>query len=421
MNYLFEHCYTVTPEWEVLVDQAVVISDGKITAICPQAEIMSVVNPSVEYETIDCRGKLLIPGFINAHCHVPMTLLRGYGEGRSLHDWLFNCIFPYEKLLTGEDCFWGTKLGIAEMLASGVTSFSDMYMFAPDVIRAVQETGIKANISAFPSSIEQIAALKLGDRVSMDIAYHAVYTGSPDVLATTCQLASAYNCHIQVHVSETIKENTDWLAQTGKTPTHYLADCGLFKQPTIAAHCVHLNQQDIELMHRFGVHPCHCPSANLKLGSGIADVRAWLSAGLTACLGTDGPASNNNLNMLEEIHLAAMLQKGYHQDPLCMTPSDVLKMTTVNGARAQGRLNTGVMQVGYDADLALWDLNSAHTQPLYDILAALVYAAQSSDLELTMVQGDILYRQGKYLTMDLSEIIANCQRIKEQKLLEISQ
>ncbi len=418
MNYLFKNCYTVTPDWDLLTEQCVLVEDGKISSILPSAELNNKVQLPEQLEIIDCTDQLLIPGFVNAHCHVAMTLLRGYGSERALHQWLFDYILPFEDEMSGEDCYWGAKLGIAEMLASGITSFSDMYMFVWDITKAINESGIKANVCAFSddadSFAKQLASLNT-DKIRMDMAYHAVYTGNPKKLTNIVELADKYNCHVQVHVSETIKENEDWLNETGQTPTAYLADFNLFSHPTIAAHCVHLNDEDIEIMKKYNVHPCHCPSANLKLGSGIADVRKWLSADLKACIGTDGPASNNNLNMLEEIHFAAMLQKGLHRDPTCLTPKQVLKMATINGALAQGRTNTGSMEIGYAADLTLWDLRHAHTQPLNDVLCALVYSANASDLRMNMVDGEILYFDGEYKTIDLPEVIANCQRIKQEK------
>ncbi|NLC88693.1 MAG: amidohydrolase [Clostridiaceae bacterium] len=384
-------------------------------------------------EIYDGSDKVMIPGFVNAHCHVPMTLLRGYGEGLALHDWLEKRIYPFEDLLTGEDMYWGSLLGIAEMLQSGVTSFNDMYMCIENIGRAVVESGIKANLSRSLAGGPQdkfklMAAYRETERalemsaashglLLIDAGLHAEYSSVASLTGELLDYAKERKLRMQVHLSETLKEHEECkLRHQGKTPTAYFADLGLFDVPTVAAHGVYLETGDLEILRNYDVTLCHCPTSNLKLGSGIARLRAWKEHGIRISLGTDGASSNNNLNMLEEITMASYVQKGLERDPLFLSTAELLQMASFNGALSQGRRDTGNLAAGLAADLTIVDFSAPHMQPVYNPADNLFTTAQSSDIALTMVNGKVLYRDGSWPTLDIEQIIWQARRIRDEKL-----
>ncbi len=457
-NYrkLLFHNFTIIDEnFACIPNQDVLVEDGKIKEISTtktiavdkktrkENKLASGIwfSPTDNLVVIEGKGKrVLSPGFVNAHCHVPMVLLRGYGENLNLHDWLYTRIFPYEEVMTTEDMYWGALLGITEMLACGVTSFSEMYMDIPVIAEAAYTAQIKCNICQ-PGNIKQTeATLELvpqlkaklkaqnpeinyadaSELITVDSGFHAVYTGTPEIVEVSTGLAKKHNLQMQLHLSETAKENEDCQTEHGVSPAEFMVQNGLFATRTTAAHCVHLSATDMTLLKEHNVFPCHCPSSNFKLGSGFADVKAWLEAGLTPCLGTDGAASNNNLNILEELHLAAMLAKGLHRDATCLTTTELMRIATVNGAKAQGRLNTGLIKEGFEADLVVFDLDTPHTQPVFDPLANIIYSAQASNVRLTMVQGRVLYNKGKYFTLNPKQIIRKCLELKAERQAQIA-
>ncbi|HZJ90074.1 MAG TPA: amidohydrolase [Oscillospiraceae bacterium] len=384
-------------------------------------------------ERYDGSNKVMIPGFVNAHCHVPMTLLRGYGEGLALHDWLEDRIYPFEDHMTEEDMYWGSLLGIAEMLQSGVTSFNDMYMRIEGIGRAVLESGIKANLgrslaggpndkfkltAAYRETEKALELSKTSNGLLViDAALHAEYSSAPSLAGELLDYAKERKLRMQVHLSETLKEHEECkIRHQGKTPTEYFADLGLFDLPTVAAHGVYLEDSDLEILRNYDVTLCHCPTSNLKLGSGIARLRAWKEYGIRISLGTDGASSNNNLNMLEEITLASYVQKGVERDPLFLSTAELLKMASFNGALSQGRSDTGSLAAGMAADLTIVDFSAPHMQPVYDPTDNLFTTAQSSDIALTMVNGKVLYRDGSWPTLDIEQIIRQAQRIRDEKL-----
>ncbi|MDR3149068.1 MAG: amidohydrolase [Oscillospiraceae bacterium] len=351
--------------------------------------------------------KLLIPGLINSHCHVPMTLLRGWGEGLPLDRWLNERIFPFEAQLTDEDVYYGSLAGIAEMLACGVTNFYEMYDHCGAIADAVDCTGIKCRPSRallcfdgapLSGSLREREALDLFERASKsalitpEVAIHAEYTSYEGYVRDAAKLAKSLNASVHVHVSETRKEHEECIARHGVTPTAYFARCGLFDVPATAAHCVWVTDEDIKILRDYGVTVSHNPSSNLKLNSGYAPVRKMLDAGITVALGTDGAASNNNLNMFEEIHLAALIN-GF-------APAEVLKMA----------LRGNEISIGKPADIAVIDLDKPHLRPNHDILANLVYSVQSSDVETTIVSGKVVYENGKPSKFNLAEALDYADR-----------
>lgn len=383
----------------------------------------------------DMHGKLLIPGLVNAHCHAAMTVLRGAGSGLPLHNWLFDCIFPLEDRLMQipNGIRIGTELAILEMLASGITSFSDMYMQPETYADVVIQSGIKANIcgvvralypeETFADSIRVKHSLALFDkyhgaadgRLLVDFCMHAEYTCTDRIVRPYSELCAQRGGRMQLHLSETKAEHEECKQRhNGMTPAEYFLSMGTFDSPCAAAHCVWCEPRDLEIFRDKGVFPVHNPGSNMKLGSGFAPVPEMLRAGIPVALGTDGTASNNNLNMFEEMHLAALLHCGNSYDATAMLPDQVFSMATVNGARLQGRDDTGTLQVGKKADIVAIDLTKPHMRPSFDALSTLCYQAQASDVSMTMVDGKILYEDGKYYTMDADRIYADFDRILKE-------
>ena len=388
-------------------------------------------------ETYNGENKVVLPGFFNNHCHVPMTLLRGYGEGLPLHRWLAEKMFPFEAKLTGEDIYWGSLLGIAEMIKSGVVSFTDMYFEIEMMAQAVSESGIKVNLShglsynsKKPSIFElqgykdterllDIASRDKAGRLKIDIGLHAEYTSRESLVREVAHYARERNLIVHTHLSETQGEHDNCKLKYGKTPAEYFAECGLFDQPTTAAHCVWVEDSDIEIIKSKGVVPVHCPSSNMKLGSGFAPIKQMIEAGIPVTIGTDGASSNNNLNMVEEIYLAAMINKGSTQDPEFMYPAQLLKLATINGARAQDREDCGFIKVGNKADLVIFDMDKPHLQPVFDELANILYSGQSDDICMTMIDGQIVYKDGEFKTIDIEKVMHKAVGIKERILSEL--
>ncbi|MBQ6594387.1 MAG: amidohydrolase [Clostridia bacterium] len=378
----------------------------------------------------DMTGKLLIPGLINCHCHAAMVLLRGVGSDLPLDRWLFEEMMPVEDRLTREEITAGNELAMMEMLASGVTSFSDMYL-EPDTAVAVNEQiGMKMNLcrvvqafdpeETYDQSWRAVESFRLFDtwhgaqngRVRIDFGIHAEYTINEKVVTGYTSQAAGYRARgacMQLHLSETQKEHEEGIGRRGMTPAAWFEKVGAFRLPTAAAHCVAVSEEDIGILLRNGVSPIHNPTSNMKLGSGFAPVTEMLEKGLNVALGTDGAASNNNLNMFEEMHLAAIIHNGHRRDPVIMPPETVLRMATVNGAKLQGRADTGRLEVGMKADIVAVDLGRAHMYPFFEPMAMLVYSAQASDVCMTMVDGRILYEDGRYLTLDERKVMADAR------------
>ena len=371
---------------------------------------------------IDGKGNLLIPGFYNTHCHAAMTIFRGYGEDLPLDRWLNEKIFPAEDRLTHASVRVGAELAIAEMLSNGIVSFSDMYMFEDAVAEAVVETGIKANLSRCivsftdedPSKDSRVAeSLALASRyhgmddgrVRIDMSLHAEYTNTERMSRYVAALAKERGFGIQVHISETEKEHLEAMTRRGgRTPCEFFAECGLFDVPVTAAHCVWLSDNDCSIFAQKGVSIAHNPVSNLKLGSGVMSLRKMLDAGINVTLGTDGTASNNNLDILKEMQYAVLLAKGISRRPESVTAAEMLPIATVNGARAQGRDNCGRIETGYRADAVLIDMDSLHNIPSYGYETTLLYSARSCDVRMTMVDGKILYRDGEFSTIDVEKL-----------------
>ena len=385
---------------------------------------------------VDCTGKVMMPGLINAHTHLPMTLMRGYGGGHDLQHWLNDYIFPAEDKLDSASVQAGTQLALAELIAGGVTCVADMYYFCPDIAQAVADSGISANISRSVTCFAPVddpenyyACRELREleeqwngfdhgRIRVDASVHAEYTSfaTPNMWEYLGRYAADHKLGMQVHLSETRSEHLECMARHGgKTPFAVLDDYGVWQNGGLAAHCVWVSQDDMEGMVRRGVTAVHNPVSNLKLASGVAPVPRLLEAGVNVALGTDGVASNNSHDMFEEIKLAALLHKGVSRDPTAVSARQALEMATINGARALGR-NTGCIAPGRDADLILLDFTHPGLTPCHDPEENLVYSAHGSDVVMNMARGKVIYENGSFLTLDLEDIRA---RLKDYALPRI--
>ncbi len=393
------------------------VSDKKISFVSDK------LPQGVSFEKeIDGNGKIAMPGLVNSHSHSAMTLMRNYADDIALEAWLFDNIFPIEAKLTDKDVYWGTMLGIAEMLKSGVTAFADMYMFMDDVARAVTETGIKANLCKSPVQFFEGGELKRLDRSQGTIDYYNQYHNSADgrikvfveihstymfnerTLTNAASLAKELKTGIHIHLLETATEVESSKRDYGMTSVEICKKTGVLDVPVLAAHCVHLTDGDLEIMKEMNCSISHNPTSNLKLGSGIARVPEMLKMGINVCLGTDGASSNNNLNMFEEMNLAALIHKGVAMDPQLMKADTILKMGTRNGASAIGFSDTGKIAEGMKADIILIDTDKPHFYPKNNPLSTIVYSAQASDVDTVIVDGRILMLNREFTAIDEEKI-----------------
>lgn len=422
MNILIKNTSIVTMDGEnkILKNSSIGIEENIIKYI---GEIPEEFKAD---KVIDGKNKLVMPGLINAHTHLAMSLLRNYADDLPLWDWLSKKVWPIEDKFTGEDVYWGSMLSIIEMIKSGVTCFSDMYFFMDDVAKATDESGIRGVLArglqgseVTKDDIRFKEARKLysdwhnkcDGRITTMIAPHAPYTCSPEYLKGTVDLAKELNIGIHIHLSESKKEVDDNFKQYNKSPIKHVYDLGVFDVPVTAAHCVHISEEDIELMAEKGVSVINNPGSNLKLGNGFAPVELMLKKGLNVALGTDGSSSNNNLNMFEEINLAAIVNKAVNGDPTSIPAITAIEMATKNGARAlQLGKTVGTIEVGKKADMIIIDLNKPHFYPIYNVVSSLAYSAQASDVETVIVNGKILMENYEIKTMDTEKVIYNVQK-----------
>jgi 5-methylthioadenosine/S-adenosylhomocysteine deaminase len=412
MTILIKDCTAITmSDPLVRPGVSIAIEDGKIKKISGNSKDFQ--NQKFD-RTLDGNNKLALPGFVNAHTHLAMVLLRGYSDDRTLQRWLEDDIWPAERKLTEEDVYWASLLGIAEMLRSGTTAFSDMYFFMGAVAQAVKESGMRALLSygiIAPQPGEKMQKelevtekflkdwhKKADGRIAIAVGPHAPYTCCNEVWQDAKALALRYNTLIHTHLQETQAEVNDSIRQYNKSPTERLEALGVFEVPTLVAHGVHLSDTDVQTLVRRGVGLAHCPTSNLKLGSGIAPVKRYVDMGLRVGIGTDGAASNNNVDMLEELRLAALLAK--LEDPTALPAAQALKMATIEGAEALSMNSVGRLAEGYEADLVLWDMRSAHWQPGHNPVSDLVYSALSSDVETVIIAGQIVMKDREILAFD---------------------
>lgn len=386
------------------------------------AEIGNNISEENVDKIIDGTGKILMPGLINTHTHLSMTLFRGLADDLSLDTWLNDYIWPTEAHLNGYYCYIGALLGAVELIKSGTTTFSDMYFYMGDVARAVDESGLRAVLSygMIDFADEEKRRAEIAEnidlfekcnnaadgRIKVFFGPHAPYTASKELLDEVKQLASEFNTGIHIHVSETEKEVNDILEQTGKRPFEYLDDIGFLGPNVVAAHAVWLSEEEIDIIMDRNVKISHNPCSNMKLASGISPVANMLDHDICVSIGTDGASSNNNLDLIEEMKTASLLQKVSTLNPKVLPSEETVAMATINGARALGLEDEiGSIEVGKKADLILIDTEDANMTPNSSCISSnVVYAAKGSNVDTTICNGKILMENKKLTTLDENEI-----------------
>ncbi len=370
---------------------------------------------------IDGQGNLLMPGFKNAHTHSAMTFLRSHADDMKLDEWLNTRVFPAEAKLTGEDIYWLNKLAIMEYLTSGITSIFDMYINKPAGERAAVDTGFRTviceSINDFGGTLDEVEAdykryNQDPDRlVSYQLGFHAEYTTGREMMVGLAALSEKYQIPVYVHCSETKREVEDCRSRTGMTPVAYMDSLGLFVHGGGLFHGVHLDDADFDIVKERGLYVVTNPASNLKLASGIAPVKRYLDMDIPVAIGTDGPASNNCLDMFREMFLTTGLQKVLCDDPEAVPAMEVLKMAAVNGAHAMGLPECDTLAEGKKADMVLIDLQQPNMQPIQNLEKNLVYSGSKQNVKMTMVAGKVLYENGEYyLDSTKEEIFARANQ-----------
>ena len=393
----------------------VLIPNGECADIHIEGDIISKITPATQAPKF-----FATPGLVNAHTHASMTLLRSYSDDKALMDWLQKDIWPIEDKMTRKDIYWGAALAAVEMIKSGTTAFADMYgPCMEEVAKVVDESGLRGSLSrgliSFADGDKKLAEnVELyknfhgaaNGRITVMFAPHAIYTCPPDYLKKVAAEAQKLNAEIHIHMNETIGEIEDSVKNYGKRPFEVVDETGLFDMGTLAAHCVHLSDTEIEIIKAKKIRVAHNPGSNMKLASGIAPVTKLLAEGVTVALGTDGASSNNNLDMLEEVRLAALLAKVESMNPLAVPAAQALQMATEYGAKALSLQNVGQLAEGCKADIVLWDMSGVEWQPNYNPTSLLVYSANSSSVDTVIVDGKILMQGRELKTLDEEKICA---------------
>jgi 5-methylthioadenosine/S-adenosylhomocysteine deaminase len=405
----------------ILQDGSVAVRGDTIVAVGPRGEIESRYKGA---QVIDARGRLVLPGFINGHTHVPMTLFRGLHDDVTLNDWLYKYIFPAEKKnVTEEFVRWGTRLAAAEQIRAGVTTFADMYYFEDAVAEETKAAGMRGVLGEtfidFPAPDNKSEAEMLaysekflkkwqGDAlIHAAVAPHSIYTCSKKTIQDAAALARKYQAPILMHVSEMKKEWEDSEKQNGMSPVQYLESIGLLAPDLVAAHCIFVDEADRKLLAERRVGCVHNPSSNMMIASGVSPVPEMRAAGIAVGLGTDGPAgSNNDLDLMEEMDLAAKLAKITKMNPLALGAKAVVEMATIDGARAlHMQKEIGSLEAGKKADLILISLDEPNAVPMYDIYAQIAYSLKGSDVETVVIGGRVVMRSRRLLTIDEPRVL----------------
>jgi 5-methylthioadenosine/S-adenosylhomocysteine deaminase len=407
---------TLNDRREIRPDCSLLIEEGKISRLIAGDEPLPAADRVLAGE-----GRLVLPGFVNTHTHAAMTLLRGYADDMELQPWLQEKIWPLEAKLQPEDIYWGTLLAIAEMLRAGVTCFNDMYFSPEKALEACRETGIRAGLSGvllgtvpnaeadLRHAVKFLSGLKqeAPPTITPMLAPHAPYTCPDALLRPAIAAAREIGLAIHTHLSETKKEVEESLAQHGKTPIAHMDQLGMFDGPAVAAHCVWATEADIAILAEKKVGVAHAPGSNMKLAAGAMPARAMLAAGVPVGLGTDGAASNNNLDVLEEARLAALLAKLETGDPTAVSAYQALYMATRGGAEALG-LGDKIGQIapGFCADIIMLDLTRPHLYPQHDLVSQIIYSARAGDVCGALVAGKPLLWEGELQTLEEPRVLA---------------
>ncbi|HEV1994449.1 MAG TPA: amidohydrolase [Candidatus Acidoferrum sp.] len=424
---------TMDSSHRVFENGIVVVQGDMIVAVEPSAPAAIDKYMYTAKKIVDAKGKLVLPGFINGHTHVPMTLLRGLKDDVTLEEWLTKFIFPAEaKNVNEEFVRWGTRLAAAEQIRGGITTFADMYYFEDAIAEETKAAGMRGvlgeTILDFPAPDNKNSAAMLeyterflkrwqGDPlIHAAVAPHSMYTCSQKTLQDAAALARKYKAPILIHVAESKKELTDSREKNGTTPVQYLDKIGILGPDVLAAHCIFVDETDRKILAQREVGCVHNPSSNMMLASGVAPVIEERAAGVAVGLGTDGPAgSNNDLDLMEEMDLAAKLQKITKMDPQALGAKAVVEMATIEGARAlHMEKEIGSLEVGKKADLILIGLDAPNAVPMYDVYAQLAYALKGSDVETVIIGGRVVMRDKKLLTVDEPAVIAKAKEFKNK-------
>ncbi|MEM3694991.1 MAG: amidohydrolase [Candidatus Bathyarchaeia archaeon] len=403
----------------IIENGALAVKDGKITFVGKASHTSGIKAETL----IDGHGKVALPGLINCHTHVPMTLFRGLAEDQPLEKWLKETIWPLEARLKPDDVYAGALLACIEMIKSGTTCFADMYFYEDMVARAVAESGLRGVLAegiieagrrelgekTFSRSVDFVKKFNgyASGRIKAMLGPHAAYSCNKELLLKVREKAIELNVGVHMHLAETetvLKE----FQNIGEVA--FLDDIGFFDVHTLAAHCINLSKSDMRTLSVHGVNAVHVPVANMKLGLGAAKVKSLKNLGVNVCLGTDGPASNNTLDMFETVKVAALLQKHAYRDPTVLSAYEVLNMATINGAKAlkmEGVI--GSLEIGKRADIILMDFNKPHLKPLHDVFASVVYSARGSDVDTVIVDGKILMEKRQIKTFDEAEAMRKAE------------
>ena len=415
MKILFKNAKILNSENTAKLDFGNVVVTNNIISYIGK----DIPNESFD-KTIDVNGNILMPGFVDTHCHSPMTILRSLKDDAKLDDWLFNNMIPAESKLTPKDIYWGEKLAVLEYLSAGITTIEEGYFFNDEICKALNECEFRARVGFGPTTrdvgmsnqeylkkeYEIINQYEKNGLIKSNCFIHSIYTTTDELISECVDFTAKHNIPLSIHLCETLKEVGDCTVKNnGKTPPQYLEDLGFFdRYNTLCYHCVHMDKDDLQILTDYNSSVSTCPSSNIKLASGIAPIYAMQNKGLNITIGTDGVASNNSLDMFKEMFLVATLSKVNIYNAEVVSASDVLKMATVNGAKALG-FNSGEIKVGKLADIILIDINKPHYYPQQNLISNLIYAGKSSDVYLTMINGKIKYYNGEYFIGEEKEKI----------------
>jgi 5-methylthioadenosine/S-adenosylhomocysteine deaminase len=418
---------TMEPNSGPIKNGAVAVADGRIAAVGPAEELLEL-SPSGD--VLNAGNSIILPGLVNTHSHLAMTLLRGIADDIPLKEWLEQHIWPVEsEHMDRKTVRLGTELATAEQLLAGVTTTADMYFFGDEVSTVLAEAGMRGVVAeslidiptprcATPEEMlekqrELLETYSNHPLITPSVAAHSPYSVSAANLVKEAELAEEYEVSMQIHLAETTWEVKKLLGEKGVSPVAYLADLGVLSERTVAAHCVHVSSEDIELLAEFEAGVSHNPVSNLKLASGVSPVPAMVAAGVKVGLGTDGAASNNTLDLLRDMQLAALLHKGITGDPTVLPARTMLELVTINGARVLGLENIGTLAEGREADLICIAVDGPRTAPMYDPFSHLAFAARSSDVRHVMIRGQIVVRNHELQTMDRERIEAQAREFSE--------
>ncbi len=412
---VIKNAYIITMDDEKVIHSGYIVTEGKKITYVGEELPIGIDTTKV----IDARGGIVLPGLINAHTHSPMSILRGYADDLPLHSWLCDKIFPAEDKIDSESVYYGSLLSIAEMIKGGTTAFSDMYFTTENAIKAAMDSGIKANISPCITGFgeEYVPLLdkakelyktynnEKDGKIKIDYSLHAVYSCGKEALSAVSEAAWQDNTGLSIHISETEKENADCFKAYGISPSKLLFNTGVLRKGTLAAHCVYLSDEDMELISKTETIVATNPTSNLKLASGIAQTTKMLEKGITLAIGTDGAASNNSLDMFAEMKLCALLAKGTEKDASRMTAYEALTAATTGGAAALSRQNeTGKIKEGFDADFIILDADSPNLCPIYSPVSSVVYSANSGNVATSVIGGEIVMENKELLTIDMEKV-----------------